>query len=100
MKSKLALSIALLCLAPALQAQQAPNPLDAIPEKMPFDVPYGTPITLDRATAAIAAAVAEAAPGDTVLIAGKGHETGQEIAGTVYPFDDRIVVRRAIEETR
>ncbi len=55
---------------------------------------------VDGRGAAIAAAVAEAAPGDTVLIAGKGHETGQEIAGTVYPFDDRIVVRRAIEGTR
>ena len=43
-------------------AQQAPaaNPLDAVPEKMPFDVPYGTPITLERAEAAIGAAVAEA----------------------------------------
>jgi glc operon protein GlcG len=43
-------------------AQPAPaaNPLDVIPDKMPFDVPYGAPITLDRAQAAIAAAVAEA----------------------------------------
>jgi uncharacterized protein GlcG (DUF336 family) len=38
----------------------AANPLDAIPEKMPFDVPYGAPISLDRAQIAIAAAVAEA----------------------------------------
>ncbi|HXN15396.1 MAG TPA: heme-binding protein [Usitatibacter sp.] len=36
------------------------NPLDAVPEKMPFDVPYGAPITLERAEAVIAAAVAEA----------------------------------------
>jgi glc operon protein GlcG len=36
------------------------NPLDAVPDKMPFDVPYGAPITLERALAAIAAAVAEA----------------------------------------
>ena len=42
----------------ASQAQQ-PNPLDAVPEKMPFDVPYGTPISLERAQAAIAAAVGE-----------------------------------------
>ena len=40
------------------QAQQ-PNPLDAVPDNMPFDVPYGTPISLDKADAAIAAAVAE-----------------------------------------
>jgi UDP-N-acetylmuramoyl-L-alanyl-D-glutamate--2,6-diaminopimelate ligase len=51
----------------------------------------------DRADA-IAAAVAAANPGDTVLLAGKGHETGQEIAGVVYPFDDRDVLRAAIEE--
>ncbi|GHJ95612.1 UDP-N-acetylmuramoyl-L-alanyl-D-glutamate--2,6-diaminopimelate ligase [Streptomyces sp. NE5-10] len=50
----------------------------------------------DRA-AAIAAAVARARPGDTVLVAGKGHEQGQEIAGKVRPFDDRQVLREAIE---
>src|SRR5258708_2011797 len=36
------------------------NPLDAIPENMPFDVPYWSPISLDREEAVIAAAVAEA----------------------------------------
>ncbi|MFN8189706.1 MAG: UDP-N-acetylmuramoyl-L-alanyl-D-glutamate--2,6-diaminopimelate ligase [Nocardioidaceae bacterium] len=40
---------------------------------------------------AIRAAVRRADPGDIVLIAGKGHETGQEIAGTIHPFDDRVV---------
>ncbi len=39
-------------------AQQA-NPLDNVPDTMPFDVPYGAPISLDRAQAAINAAVAE-----------------------------------------
>jgi UDP-N-acetylmuramoyl-L-alanyl-D-glutamate--2,6-diaminopimelate ligase len=39
----------------------------------------------DRA-AAIRLAVSLAAPGDTVVVAGKGHETGQEVAGTVHPF--------------
>jgi UDP-N-acetylmuramoyl-L-alanyl-D-glutamate--2,6-diaminopimelate ligase len=34
------------------------------------------------------------------LVAGKGHETGQEIGGVVYPFDDRVELRRAIEATR
>ncbi|WP_231486406.1 UDP-N-acetylmuramoyl-L-alanyl-D-glutamate--2,6-diaminopimelate ligase [Candidatus Blastococcus massiliensis] len=46
--------------------------------------------------AAIAAAVALAGPGDTVLVAGKGHETGQEVAGTVHPFDDREVLREVL----
>ncbi|MGH9498519.1 MAG: GlcG/HbpS family heme-binding protein [Terriglobales bacterium] len=36
------------------------NPLDAIPDEIPFDVPYGRPISLDRAQAVIQAAVAEA----------------------------------------
>src|SRR5207245_1398450 len=44
------------------RAQTAPaaNPLDAIPDKMPFDVPYGAPISLERAQAVIAAAAGEA----------------------------------------
>ena len=41
--------------------QAAPSSLDAIPDKMPFDVPYGAPISLERAQAVIAAAIAEAA---------------------------------------
>lgn len=45
---------------------------------------------------AIGAAVATAAPGDAVLVAGKGHETGQEIAGVVHPFADREVLAAAI----
>jgi UDP-N-acetylmuramoyl-L-alanyl-D-glutamate--2,6-diaminopimelate ligase len=49
----------------------------------------------DRA-AAIRLAIAGARAGDVVLIAGKGHETGQEVAGTVAPFDDRDQARQAI----
>jgi glc operon protein GlcG len=37
-----------------------PNPLDVVPDEMPFDVPYGMPISLARAQAVIGAAVAEA----------------------------------------
>ena len=44
-------------------------------------------IVPDRAEA-IAAAVAWARPGDAVVVAGKGHETGQLVAGTMHPFDD------------
>ena len=47
-------------LSAAAMAQPAPNPLDAIPDKMPFDVPYGAPIGMDRAQSLIAAAAAEA----------------------------------------
>ncbi len=42
---------------------------------------------------AIAAALARARPGDVVCIAGKGHETMQEIAGQYHPFDDRLVAQ-------
>lgn len=49
----------------------------------------------DRAEA-ITAAVDWARPGDVVLIAGKGHETGQEISGVKYPFDDREVLAAAL----
>jgi UDP-N-acetylmuramoyl-L-alanyl-D-glutamate--2,6-diaminopimelate ligase len=51
----------------------------------------------DRRTA-IKRAVDLAGTGDTVVIAGKGHETGQEIEGVVHPFDDRDEVRAALAE--
>ncbi|HEU4514516.1 MAG TPA: UDP-N-acetylmuramoyl-L-alanyl-D-glutamate--2,6-diaminopimelate ligase [Nocardioidaceae bacterium] len=41
---------------------------------------------------AIRLAVSLAGAGDTVVVAGKGHETGQEVHGTVHPFDDRVVL--------
>jgi hypothetical protein len=44
----------------ATQATLASNPLDVIPNEMPFDVSFGLPISLDRAKAVIQAAVAEA----------------------------------------
>ncbi len=46
---------------------------------------------------AIRHAVAWAGPGDVVLIAGKGHETGQRGAGEVRPFDDRVELAQALE---
>lgn len=49
------------------QQAAATNPLDAVPEKMPFDVPYGAPISLDRAEVVITAAVAEAKKHDWKL---------------------------------
>jgi UDP-N-acetylmuramoyl-L-alanyl-D-glutamate--2,6-diaminopimelate ligase len=45
---------------------------------------------------AIDAAIGAAEAGDVVVIAGKGHEQGQEIAGVVHPFDDRDVAREAL----
>ena len=45
----------------------------------------------DRRTA-IAFGLALADRGDVLLVLGKGHEQGQEVAGTVTPFDDRVVL--------
>jgi UDP-N-acetylmuramoyl-L-alanyl-D-glutamate--2,6-diaminopimelate ligase len=56
-------------------------------------------IDLDRRSA-IDTAIGSAAPGDVVLIAGKGHEQGQEIAGVIHPFDDREVARAALRRLR
>jgi UDP-N-acetylmuramoyl-L-alanyl-D-glutamate--2,6-diaminopimelate ligase len=53
----------------------------------------------DRAQA-IKSAVNEAQDGDLVIILGKGHETGQEIAGVLHPFDDRIELAKAIEQKK
>jgi UDP-N-acetylmuramoyl-L-alanyl-D-glutamate--2,6-diaminopimelate ligase len=50
----------------------------------------------DRA-AAIGQAVALAAPGDVLVVAGKGHETGQYVGTAVLPFDDRQVTAEALE---
>jgi UDP-N-acetylmuramoyl-L-alanyl-D-glutamate--2,6-diaminopimelate ligase len=49
-------------------------------------------VELDRLTA-IQIAVRQARAGDVVVVAGKGHEQGQEVGGVVHPFDDRTVLR-------
>jgi UDP-N-acetylmuramoyl-L-alanyl-D-glutamate--2,6-diaminopimelate ligase len=56
-------------------------------------------VEADRA-AAIAQAIDAAAPGDVVVVAGKGHETTQTIGDLVVPFDDREVVRQVLEARR
>jgi UDP-N-acetylmuramoyl-L-alanyl-D-glutamate--2,6-diaminopimelate ligase len=53
-------------------------------------------VEADRARA-IGLAAAMAQPDDAVLVLGKGHEQGQEAAGMVTPFDDRVELRRALE---
>ncbi len=58
--------------------------------------PQRAAVQRDRA-AAIALALGEARAGDAVLIAGKGHEPYQEIAGRKLPFDDLDVARHALE---
>jgi UDP-N-acetylmuramoyl-L-alanyl-D-glutamate--2,6-diaminopimelate ligase len=77
------------------------NPRSEEPVAIIAEVLQGTGIDVemdpDRRTA-IGRAIAVAAEGDVVVIAGKGHEQGQEIAGVVHPFDDRAVARDALVE--
>lgn len=61
-----------------------------------FQVPNAVRIERDRG-AAIASAVGAAVPGDVVLIAGKGHESYQEVGIERRPFDDVAVARTALE---
>ena len=75
------------------------NPRSEDPLRIIEDVLLGSGVDVeidpDRRSA-IDRAVAVADPGDVVLVAGKGHEQGQEIAGVVHPFDDREVAREAV----
>ncbi|WP_337692380.1 UDP-N-acetylmuramoyl-L-alanyl-D-glutamate--2,6-diaminopimelate ligase [Nocardioides cynanchi] len=61
-----------------------------------IDETAATVLEIGDRRAAITEAVTRAGAGDVVLVAGKGHETGQEIAGVVHPFDDRAVVREVL----
>jgi UDP-N-acetylmuramoyl-L-alanyl-D-glutamate--2,6-diaminopimelate ligase len=47
---------------------------------------------------AIRRALSLAEAGDVVVVAGKGHEQGQDIGGVIHPFDDRAIVREALRE--
>jgi len=72
------------------------NPRDEDPEAILDDLSMGLPAEADfyrnaDRKAAIEEALAQATAGDIVLIAGKGHETYQEIRGVRCPFDDRAV---------
>ena len=70
------------------------NP-DVILQEMVNGITHTGEVIVDR-KAAIERAVAFAKPGDVIAILGKGHETGQEIAGVKHPFDDRLVLAQAI----
>ena len=59
----------------------------------------GDPVVEPDRRAAIAVALGSARPGDVVVIAGKGHEQGQEVAGVVTPFDDRLVAAELLAST-
>lgn len=61
-------------------------------------VDYKKTVTIEDRRDAIRQAVALAHPHDIILVAGKGHETYQEIKGVKYDFDDRAVLREAFAE--
>ena len=78
------------------------NPRSEDPEAIVAEILVGAEggpaelvVEVDR-RAAIARALRDAAAGDVVVIAGKGHEQGQERDGVVTPFDDRDVAREAL----
>ena len=79
------------------------NPRSEDPARILHDMTEGLNLSqtenviLDRREA-IAFAVACAQLGDCVILLGKGHETGQEVNGKKFPFDDRLELARAIEE--
>jgi UDP-N-acetylmuramoyl-L-alanyl-D-glutamate--2,6-diaminopimelate ligase len=81
------------------------NPRDESPQAIAEEIAVGIPssvaiaVILDRRQA-IETAVREAAPEDVVLIAGKGHETTQEVAGTKLPFSDQAVVGGLLGDLR
>jgi UDP-N-acetylmuramoyl-L-alanyl-D-glutamate--2,6-diaminopimelate ligase len=79
------------------------NPRSEDPLAIIQDVLQGTGIDVeidaDRRSA-IARGIELAEPGDVVVIAGKGHEQGQEVAGDKLPFDDRVVAREALGRQR
>jgi UDP-N-acetylmuramoyl-L-alanyl-D-glutamate--2,6-diaminopimelate ligase len=75
------------------------NPRSEDPARIADDILAGAvgevELELDR-RAAIARAIELARPGDVVVIAGKGNEQRQEVAGRMLPFDDRTVAREAL----
>jgi UDP-N-acetylmuramoyl-L-alanyl-D-glutamate--2,6-diaminopimelate ligase len=79
------------------------NPRSEDPLAIIQDVLQGTGVDVEMdpdRRSAIRRAVSLARTGDVVVIAGKGHEQGQDIGGVVHPFDDREVAREARRETQ
>jgi UDP-N-acetylmuramoyl-L-alanyl-D-glutamate--2,6-diaminopimelate ligase len=78
------------------------NPRSEVPAAIRQAIMAAAPgaIEIGDRTRAIREAIAMARPGDIVLIAGKGHETGQIVGDTVLPFSDHEVARAAMQEAR
>jgi len=78
------------------------NPRSEDPAEIRRAILGGSPqaIEVGDRRAAIAAAIAELRRGDVLVIAGKGHETGQIVGSTILPFDDVAVAREALGPRR
>jgi UDP-N-acetylmuramoyl-L-alanyl-D-glutamate--2,6-diaminopimelate ligase len=78
------------------------NPRSEAPEAIADEVMPGLAPTTAQAVVeldreqAIALALDRAGPGDVVVVAGKGHETGQTVGDVTRPFDDRVVAREVL----
>ena len=72
--------------------------IDEILKGVVAERPRGPDAALVDRREAIAEALAEARPNDVVVIAGKGHETGQEFTDVTLPFDDRIVAAELLDQ--
>ncbi len=75
------------------------NPRSEDPEVIRAEIKAACPdgLVIGDRRAAIAKALELAAEGDVVVVAGKGHESGQVLADRTIPFDDRVVVRELIK---
>ena len=71
--------------------------IDEILEGVIAERPNGPDAVLVDRREAIGEALTEARPGDVVVIAGKGHETGQQFADVTVPFDDRLVAAELLD---
>jgi UDP-N-acetylmuramoyl-L-alanyl-D-glutamate--2,6-diaminopimelate ligase len=83
------------------------NPRSEAPLAIIDEIALGTPpdaepgrvhIEVDRRAAIELALLDLAEPGDVILIAGKGHETGQIVGTEVRPFDDRVVAAEILAQ--
>jgi UDP-N-acetylmuramoyl-L-alanyl-D-glutamate--2,6-diaminopimelate ligase len=78
------------------------NPRSEVPAVIRSEIMAAAPGAVeigDRAEA-IHHAVAMLQAGDTLIVAGKGHEEGQTVGSTVLPFSDHVELRKALEELK
>jgi UDP-N-acetylmuramoyl-L-alanyl-D-glutamate--2,6-diaminopimelate ligase len=106
-KSKRPLMAKIACLLSNRVILTSDNPRSEEPEAILDDMKAGIPADKKRITLsivnrkeAIKTACALAAPGDIILVAGKGHEKYQEIKGVKYDFDDKEILKEALMTQR